>query len=153
MSCKKYQERIALDLIDEVSSRESREAQDHTDHCPVCRAYLEALQENHLARFRGSDPGSPSPEIWMRIRHRILSSEIAAGESNRGGAWKIFARLGVVLPAAALVFVLSGRMEGPDVRTSLETELFIFRDAALSGDAQETEDLLNFGSAAEDFLF
>lgn len=152
MNCKNFQKVIASDLIDGLPEGGS-ETQKHLESCPVCREYYEALSGQKLSRFRNASPGSPSPETWGRIRHRIFEKQLAAAENRKGlFSRRFLPRWVLALPVLAVIFALTGRVMEPGFKVLPETEFYLIGEVGLSGDTAEMEDVINFGSAAEDFL-
>lgn len=153
MNCKKIQSLIALNVADGLPDSGSCEAEKHMASCPVCRQYYEALKEQSLAVFQKASPGGPSPETWSRIKHRIFEKQIARQEVLRKNfSWRTLPRWSLALPVLAVMLVLQGRGADPGFKALPETEYYLIGEVGLSGDSIETEELLNFGSAAEDFL-
>jgi len=153
VNCKKFQSVIALNLVDGLPDSEASETEKHLESCPVCRQYYEALKEQSLAVFQNASPGGPSPETWSRIKHRIFEKQIACQEAQKKRfTWRSLPRWALALPVLAVVFTFQGKGIEPGFKALPETEYYLIGEVGLSGDSVEAEELLNFGSAAEDFL-
>lgn len=153
MNCKKFQNVIALNLIDGVPDSRVSETEKHLESCPVCRQYYEALKEQNLAVFQNASPGGPSPENWSRIKHLVFEKQLARAEARKVRfLWHSLPRWSLALPVLAVMLVFSGKGIDPGFKVLPETEYYLIGEVGLSGDSAETEELLNFGSAAEDFL-
>ena len=105
MNCKKIQELIITDYLDnEVSAAVREEVRAHLASCPGCREFEQAVRRSASEPFRKMKRQEPSAEIWQRIKAALEQKQ---EKESRGLLAGFLDSLSSVFRSRKPVFALS----------------------------------------------
>lgn len=78
MKCKRIQELILTDYVDDQLSGEWRQfVDDHLTNCPHCRKFAQAVKAT-VQPFSQAEKMNPPEDLWPRIKQAIEAERISA---------------------------------------------------------------------------
>jgi len=166
MNCKKAQDFILTDYIDQESSSSDQEGvKAHLASCEKCREFERKVRSNCCEAFRNAVPVEPPAEVWNRIRDAI-------GQGQRPSVVRtyldlvfdflresFFARRPAYAFAAAFTVIFAViAVWGPPMRRHMLARDYLaqkvsFMTALNSPSNGEIDAAVGFNTAIEEYLF
>lgn len=106
MNCKKIQELILTDYIDEqIEQDQKRLIEDHLSSCVHCREFAEAAKTSIIDPLSNTEKVAPSDQVWLNIKESI---EQEPAKENLGSYEDFFRKLKDMIMPQRPAYALAG---------------------------------------------
>jgi len=165
MNCKKVQELILTDYIDNEASEKVRDLiKAHIASCEACRVFEQAVRQRAGGVFRDTGPVEPPAEIWHRIQDALREERLQETPSylermlNAARESFFFRRPAYAFATALTVLLVIAAFGGVPLRRQMlvrdylnqKTSFMIAMNDPANG---ETDRVVEFETAIERYLF
>lgn len=106
MNCKKIQELILTDYLDEQMEQDQKKIiEDHLSSCVYCREFAEAAKTGIIDPLSNSEKVAPSEQVWLNIKESI---EQEPAKKNLGSYEDFFRKLKDMIMPQRPAYALAG---------------------------------------------
>lgn len=155
MNCKKVQDLILTDYLDEQSGTELKNVlEDHLSSCFHCREFASVAQKSIIDPFMNAEKVQPADHVWRHIKERIEEEPAPAASRSLAFFWNmlresfLFTRTAYALAGILIIFFAAMSWNRTNMNREIEHIEYL---------VDVTEDVSNnqnagYGTAMEDYF-